>query len=133
MGDKPAAGAARPLDAAAESQEPTDDKRRRFSNTPRATHNKLIAARVVWPAAGGGGGGGRGRRSGLTLLLWRGGIVKNHWMISAAASPTRRGRPTKSWLRLGRSGLRRGGGGRLSPAPWGGGGEHKHTYGKVVC
>ena len=28
----------------------TDDKRRRFSNTPRATHNKLTAARVVWPA-----------------------------------------------------------------------------------
>src|SRR3984885_9927005 len=52
MGDKPAAGAAEPLDAAAESQGTTDDKRRRFSNTPRATHNKLIAARAVWPAAG---------------------------------------------------------------------------------
>ena len=34
------------------SPDSTDDKRRRFSNTPRATHNKLTAARVVWPAAG---------------------------------------------------------------------------------
>src|ERR1700730_15176549 len=30
----------------------TDDKRRRFSNTPKAPHNKLTAARVVWPASG---------------------------------------------------------------------------------
>jgi hypothetical protein len=29
----------------------TDDKRRRFSNTPMASHKKLTAARVVWPAA----------------------------------------------------------------------------------
>jgi hypothetical protein len=30
----------------------TDDKRRRFSNTPRATHSTLTVGRVVWPPAG---------------------------------------------------------------------------------
>ena len=51
----PAAGAAKPLDAAAVARghgpEPPDDKCCRFSNTPWATHKKLAAARAVWPAA----------------------------------------------------------------------------------
>ena len=65
-----------------------NSSRRRFSNTPRATHNKLTAARAVWPAAG----AAKPRDAAAVAR----GHSQDHWIRSAAASPTSMADPQKA-------------------------------------